>query len=116
MREQKSENRVQARSCLETIDLDRELDRVCGGVADPGQCFDSVAGWAAGGALAGSAGGPKGAALGALGGGGAAYLTTPACGDGTRAPLTMMRESLSRPSQGGGEPQGVPSMGEWGVP
>jgi hypothetical protein len=66
------------------ISLDR-LVVVIGGDGDAGQCFDNTWPWAAGGALAGSLGGWPGAALGAVGGGGAAYLTLPSCGDGRTA-------------------------------
>lgn len=80
------------------------LARVTGGDGDAAQCFDQVASWGAtgvaGGAVAGLAGGtPASVGLGALGGGiagaGGAYLSTPACGDGTRSPMQMMRESVT---------------------
>ena len=75
-------------------DITLDLDRVHGGF-DAGKCFDDVAPWAAGGALAGAPTGPGTAALGALAGGGAAAATSVNCGDGTRSPMTMAREGLS---------------------
>lgn len=74
-----------------------DLDSVRGGF-DAGRCFDDVWPWAAGGALAGAPSGPWGAGLGALGGGGAAALASPNCGDGSRSPATMLRESLTSPT------------------
>jgi hypothetical protein len=109
VKNEKKEQQAMATESLETVDL----DRVCGGF-DAGRCFDDVWPWAAGGAVAGSPGGPKGMALGALGGGGAAVLASPNCGDGTRSPATMIRESLTpsssqTPAQ---EPLSIPT----GVP
>jgi hypothetical protein len=81
---------------LETI-LVSDLDRVCGGF-DAGRCFDDVWPWAAGGAVAGSLAGPKGAAVGALGGAGAGFLASPNCGNGTKSPATLLREGITQPS------------------
>lgn len=79
--------------CLETL---FDLTSVRGGF-DAGRCFDDVWPWAAGGAVAGATTG-IGAALGAAGGGGAAALTSVNCGDGSRSPATMLRESLTQGS------------------
>jgi len=73
-----------------------ELGRITGGMADRGQCFDAVWPWAVGGALTGSAwSGLGGAAVGGAVGGIGAYLTTPACGDGTNAPGTQLRTGVA---------------------
>jgi hypothetical protein len=80
------------------------LSCVIGGDGNAAACFDHVLSWggmgAAGGAVAGIAGGtPLSVGLGALGGGiaggGGAYLDSPDCGDGTRSPMQMMRESTT---------------------
>jgi hypothetical protein len=76
-----------------TLDSDA-LALITGGEGDAGQCFDAVWPWAAGGAIAGGVtSGPVGAAVGGVTGGGAAYLTSPACGDGTNSPATQLRNA-----------------------
>ena len=95
--------------CLEPIFDD--LTSVCGSF-NAGRCFDDVWPWAAGGAVGGAATG-VGAVLGAVGGGGAAALTSPNCGDGSRSPATMLRESLT---QGASTYTETPIDQQWPLP
>ena len=82
-------------------DITLALATVCGGF-NGGKCFDDVAPWAVGGAVAGAGGGFAGAGLGALGGGGAAFLTSPNCGSNGNSPMTNIRQSLTGGGGGGG--------------
>jgi hypothetical protein len=83
-------NNAMTTPSLETIS---DLDTVCGGVHDPGKCFDDVWPWAAGGGLAGALGGPAGVTLGVLSGGGAAALASTNCGNGQDSPATLLRKN-----------------------
>ena len=69
------------------------LVSVNGGDGNPGLCFDHMAAWgvpaAAGG---GYVGGVPGAIAGGVAGAGSAYLDSPDCGDGTRSPMTQLRD------------------------
>jgi hypothetical protein len=83
--------------------LDHELlATVHGGDGDAGQCFDAVWPWAAGGAIAGATAGGVPALVGGVAGGGAAYLTSPACGDGTNSPATQLRNTVTSAASSAG--------------
>lgn len=79
------------------------------GAFDAAGCFDVVAPATALGAWAGATrgGGVQGALAWGLASGGTAALTSTACGDGQRSPMTMLREGVGNFMSNGG------SSGAW---
>ena len=70
------------------------------GDGDGAACFDQVAGWGGAGLAGGALTGPWGAAGGFVAGAGGAYLTTPACGQDGKAPITMLRDFTMNSGRG----------------
>lgn len=70
------------------------------GDSDAAACFDQVAGWGGAGLVGGALTGPWSAAGGFVAGAGGAYLTTPACGQDGKAPITMLRDFTMNSGRG----------------
>ena len=95
--------------CSKYLETIFDLTSVRGGL-NAGKCFDDVVPAVVSGAIMGAGGGVQGAALGAVGLGVGRALSSPNCGDGAKAPITLLRERLapSEPDPAVALPSDVP--------
>jgi hypothetical protein len=84
---------------LHSISSD-SLVTVSGGDGNPGLCFDHVVSWGVPAAAGGAYFGVPGALLAGGGAAAGAYLDSPDCGDGTRSPMTQLREFTTNYGRG----------------